>query len=464
MSRYVNPVPQYYLNDGSVASSGKLYFYENKDPNTKKDTFSDEPETIKNTNPVLLDGEGRCPPIFGTGRYTVVLKSNQNIQQWSRDDVDLTSVLGQFADWSAIITYRVNDIVRGSDGNYYSSIVSNNLGNDPISSPTLWEELEFLTVWNTNATYSQDDIVIDEGNFYRSVSDDNTGNKPSASSTTVWADTAQPREWLSTRTYQIGDFVAHSAALWSSAINNNNNSEPGSFGNSDWRDITELGTRVALTGASSVINSGFNNTYHWNDTGGHELTIGVADSDEGATKTIIICDPESPSNITLKRDFAGGVTLKWSFSDVATWTGPSDSYDIKPGETFILISTESEDFYRVYAENGISEIVELGGEFTAGEEIRVSREGSVVTVTSNGVLGHVSDSIVTSAASVIPSLYRPDSPAREIVYGMSSDGVYKALVDSSGTFQLTYIDWTGAAFNRTSSGSVVSLTYDTISQ
>lgn len=181
MSRYINPVPQYYLNDGSVASSGKLYFYENKDPNTKKDTFSDEAETIKNTNPVILDGEGRCPPIFGTGRYTVVLKSSQNIQQWSRDDVDLTSVLGQFADWSAIITYRVNDIVRGSDGNYYSSIASNNLGNDPVSSPTLWEELAFLTFWNPNVVYSEDEIILYAGNIYSSRIDDNVNNQPDVS-------------------------------------------------------------------------------------------------------------------------------------------------------------------------------------------------------------------------------------------------------------------------------------------
>lgn len=181
MSRYVNPVPQYYLNDGSIASSGKLYFYENKDPNTKKDTFNDSSETIKNTNPVLLDGEGRCPPIFGSGRYTVVFKSNNNIQQWSRDDVDLTSVLGQFADWSAIITYRINDIVRGSDGSYYSSLTSNNLGNDPVTSPTLWEELAFLTFWNVNAVYQFEDLVIYDGNIYRSLSFDNAGNQPDIS-------------------------------------------------------------------------------------------------------------------------------------------------------------------------------------------------------------------------------------------------------------------------------------------
>jgi hypothetical protein len=181
MSRYVNPVPQYYLNDGSVASSGKLYFYENKDPNTKKDTFNDPDEQIKNTNPIILDGEGRCPPIFATGRYTVVFKSNNNIQQWSRDDVDLTTVLGQFADWSAIITYRINDIARGSDGNYYSSLINNNLGNDPVTSPTLWEEIVFLTFWNANATYSQDEIAVFEGNLYRSLTNDNIGNQPDIS-------------------------------------------------------------------------------------------------------------------------------------------------------------------------------------------------------------------------------------------------------------------------------------------
>lgn len=451
MSRYVNPVPQYYLNDGSVASSGKLYFYENKDPNTKKDTFSDEPETIKNTNPVLLDGEGRCPPIFGSGRYTVVLKSNQNIQQWSRDDVDLTSVLGQFADWSAIITYRVNDIVRGSDGNYYSSIVSNNLGNDPVSSPTLWEELSFLTVWNSSATYSQDDIVIHDGAFYRSVSDGNIGNQPDSSPTNVWADTTEPRDWLSTRTYFNGNLVIHNEAIWSSTIGPNLNSEPGT--NSDWRDLSSSQERVELTGASSTIDSGFNNTYWFSDPGSnHILTIDPQSADEGATETKIICDSGSVGSISIDLDVS--VTAVWAFDP----TESIDGYFIAPGESIRMVNTQDKDTYVVYPDSGISGVLNLDGGFSTGQ-FRFSRQGKFVTISSVGIPTHASGSQRTSAAGVIPSIYRP-STTRAVCYYLQSDGVYRLSVFSTGSINVEYRDWAGALVNRINTGAPFTITYD----
>lgn len=452
MSRYVNPVPQYYLNDGSVASSGKLYFYENKDPNTKKDTFSDEPETIKNTNPVLLDGEGRCPPIFGTGRYTVVLKSNHNIQQWSRDDVDLTSVLGQFADWSAIITYRVNDIVRGSDGKYYSSIASNNLGNDPVSSPTLWEELSFLTVWNSSATYSQDDIVIHDGAFYRSVSDGNIGNQPDSSPTNVWEDTTEPRNWISTRTYFTGNLVVHNETIWASTIDNNLNSEPGI--NADWRDLSSSKQRIELTGASSTIDSGFNNTYWFSDPStNHILTIDNQTADEGATETKIICEESSVGVVTL--NLGGTVTATWSFDSSVS----IDGYSLNPGETVRLLNTDTKDTYVAFPDNGISGKVNLDGGFDASAEIRMSRIGNIVTITSDGILSHPSSSSVNSAVGVIPTIYRPDN-ARANVYHIRSDSVLEVQIFNTGTFNVNYRDWSGAAFAATSTASNVHITYD----
>lgn len=87
MSRYIDPKPQYFLNNGDVASGGLLYFYENLDYLTPKNTYSADGDT--NTNPVVLDGSGRIPEIYGSGFYSVQLKSSSGVLQWTRDNVEL---------------------------------------------------------------------------------------------------------------------------------------------------------------------------------------------------------------------------------------------------------------------------------------------------------------------------------------------------------------------------------------
>ena len=114
MKRYVNPVPQYRLNNDDLASAGFLYFYENGSTTISKDTFADSAGLVKNINPVTLSGEGRVPPIFGEGLYTVVFKSSEGVTQWARNDVDLTDEFGQFSDYSPVIVYKKNSIVRYS--------------------------------------------------------------------------------------------------------------------------------------------------------------------------------------------------------------------------------------------------------------------------------------------------------------------------------------------------------------
>lgn len=240
MSRFTNPVPQFYLNDGSIASSGKLFFYENG-TTTKKDTWNapeGAPGRAKNTNPVVLDGNGRCPNIFGEGRYTVVFVSSDdagNVQQWTRDYVELSVQLGQYSDWSPILTYRINDIVRGSDGNYYRSVFNNNTGSDPVSSASRWERIGFITYWNTNATYGNGDLVVFGDALYRSGEDENQGNQPDQSSTTVWKNTVEPSQWLSGVSYQEGELVVYESTVYRSLSNNNQGNQPDASG--DWDNV-----------------------------------------------------------------------------------------------------------------------------------------------------------------------------------------------------------------------------------
>lgn len=188
MSRFINPVPQFWLDNGTIAASGKIEFYENGDYSTLKNTFSNALMTIANTNPVSLDGQGRMPPCFGTGLYSVKFYAYDNAQpggkgalQWTRDDVDLSGgSAGAFDDWSPVVTYAIGSAVKDLGSYYilYGSVTSK--GERPSTTPTKWEEITFLTVYNSSKTYSEDEIVVDGGFIYRSLEDENEDTPPSA--------------------------------------------------------------------------------------------------------------------------------------------------------------------------------------------------------------------------------------------------------------------------------------------
>lgn len=89
MSRYIDPVPQYFLNNGDIASDGKLYYFENLDYLTPKDTY--DINGVVNTNPVVLDGSGRVPEIFGVDLYSVRLVSAAGETQWTIDNYNMST-------------------------------------------------------------------------------------------------------------------------------------------------------------------------------------------------------------------------------------------------------------------------------------------------------------------------------------------------------------------------------------
>lgn len=141
--RFVNPAPRYFDNEGHLLSYGRLYFYE---PGTKvaKNTFSDPQLTVVNSNPVELFGDGLQPDIFGTGGYRVICTDQYDREIFDRDNVSV--LLFPFSEWNSSTTYGegAGNIVTGSDGEYYVSLGSDNVGNDPVSSPSEWEMISFF--------------------------------------------------------------------------------------------------------------------------------------------------------------------------------------------------------------------------------------------------------------------------------------------------------------------------------
>ena len=87
-NRFFNVVPQALNDAGTSLPGAKLHFYING-TTTDQNTYSDEALTTPNANPVVADGSGRFGNIFLSAlSYTVVLKDADNVQIWSRDDVD----------------------------------------------------------------------------------------------------------------------------------------------------------------------------------------------------------------------------------------------------------------------------------------------------------------------------------------------------------------------------------------
>lgn len=168
MPRYISPQPQYFTDLGLPLTGGSLYFYE---PSTliPKDTFSNAALSIPNTNPIVLATNGSpAVDIWLNGIYRVRLFDSTGNLQWDKDPVggDSGSLIA-YSDWVNGVDYPVGEIVTGSNGRYYVSILAPNIAQNPISSPTYWTETRLLRVWNTNETYQIDTVVQHNGYLWR---------------------------------------------------------------------------------------------------------------------------------------------------------------------------------------------------------------------------------------------------------------------------------------------------------
>jgi hypothetical protein len=182
MTRVVNPFLQYFDDEGNVLSGGKVYTYE-PSTTTNKATYSDDALSVPNANPIVLGADGRpANAIFLSGAYRFIIKDSNDVQIDDQDDVNSGSA-GNFADWDSGATYNIPDVVVGSDTKYYQSITNSNSGNNPTSSATNWQEVQFIAIWNTNASYDTGELAVaSDGLLYSSLTDSNQGNDPTSSS------------------------------------------------------------------------------------------------------------------------------------------------------------------------------------------------------------------------------------------------------------------------------------------
>ncbi len=78
-----------FTDNGAPASGYKLYTYE-PGTTTNKATYTTADLDVANTNPVVLDSEGRAA-VWLSGKYKFVLKTDADVTVWTVDDVGETT-------------------------------------------------------------------------------------------------------------------------------------------------------------------------------------------------------------------------------------------------------------------------------------------------------------------------------------------------------------------------------------
>ncbi len=187
MARLFTPFQQFGDDEGNPLAFGTLEFLFNNTDNQQV-TYSDSSLNNVNTNPVVLDGEGRVPDVFGDGVYTVVLKSNGGVLIDRINDVggDPGSRTA-FSDWARNIIYQIPAFVVATNGLYYRNISGGNIGNDPVTSPQFWEEIRFTGTWNQFVSYGIGNFTRSgNGSLWRSLVGGNLNNPPESDNGTNW--------------------------------------------------------------------------------------------------------------------------------------------------------------------------------------------------------------------------------------------------------------------------------------
>jgi microcystin-dependent protein len=75
-----------FTHNGAPAAGYKLYTYESG-TTTPKATYTNQAGSSENTNPIILDSDGRCLLWLGDGEYTYALKTAADVPVRTRDDV-----------------------------------------------------------------------------------------------------------------------------------------------------------------------------------------------------------------------------------------------------------------------------------------------------------------------------------------------------------------------------------------
>ena len=188
MARFINPIPQYTLSNGDIAAGGTLTFYESG-TDTLLIIYADINESIPIANPITLGSRGEVPNIFFSSSARCVFNDSNDNQIFDVDPVNSSIASGEFEIWNSNIIYTQSNIVFGSNGNIYISLIVENQGNNPIlnaGNNQFWAQLILPEAWNSQVIYTPNEFAIENGIIFRSLISNNTGNQPSLDNGSQW--------------------------------------------------------------------------------------------------------------------------------------------------------------------------------------------------------------------------------------------------------------------------------------
>lgn len=255
--RFRNPVIKYTTDTLKTLPGALLYFYQNG-TSTLKTVYKDKNKVTAHTNPVVADSAGIFEPIFLDGTYRVTLKSSAGVVQtgWPVDNVGGEDTQGAFDDWSALISYSVGDLVTGSNGLRFVSLLDNNLNQDPLTSPTYWDELRLTLDWDALSSYAINDRIFYGGLQYISLQNGNINHTP-ASSSAWWVQEKSGYVWNSSTTYGSGAYAYDGEIRYISKQAANTNHQPSAdtsetWWKPDWQAFPQLTSVNAMSGGGTL--------------------------------------------------------------------------------------------------------------------------------------------------------------------------------------------------------------------
>ena len=296
MARFGDLDTQYFDDAGDPLINGKLFFFESG-TTTPKPTFADVNYTIPNAHPVVLTAAGRQPNVFFQGTAKAILATSSGTQILVRDPVGETSAT--FGNpWIASKDYSANDVVQGSDGNYYVSLINGNVNNNPVSTTGSWTFL-YSVEWNAGTTYKVGSIVTYETIIYQSLQNANLNNNPSTQ-IAFW--TPINLAWSPTVTYGDGaNAYASDGVLYVSQQAGNTGNNPTTDNGTWW--LTSSAGAASISGALNNGLATVNYKGQWNLLTG-ALDTPASVSHVGSTWLLL----NNLADVTLSEP---GITADW---------------------------------------------------------------------------------------------------------------------------------------------------------
>jgi hypothetical protein len=196
-----------------------------------------------------------APLIFPVASAAHAAQTTATAAQETADAVAAVSFQGAY---NPAVSYSQGASVDAS-GTIYVSLINNNIGNTPSSSPTDWvatggsNTSVFLGAYNAGTTYAIGNQVTfgTPSGYYISLVNSNTGNTPSTSPTkwqlvsTVNTDLYEGA-YSGATAYVPGNFVSFTDGNFYVCISNTTGNAPSPTGSSFW---TLLGSSAVLLGA-----------------------------------------------------------------------------------------------------------------------------------------------------------------------------------------------------------------------